>query len=107
MTLAAPADLMPPPSTALRAHQAAARIRTLLHEVTVDMQTNSYWSMGWHAGITNAVGGAAGDLAAAFGPTLAEEFADWLDEVASANARHGTPLPPLAQQAACLFTDPA
>lgn len=90
------ADLLPPPSPALRVHQAAARLRTAAGRARAEMARNTYWDNGWAAGITDALGGAGGDLAALFTPDLATGFADWLDEVASANARHGVPLPSLA-----------
>lgn len=98
------ADLLPPPSPALAVHEAAARIRTVAERAAVEVARNSYWDMGWTAGVTNAIGGYAGDLTALFSPALAEEFADWLDTVASANARHGQPLPPLAVAAVSAFT---
>lgn len=98
------ADLLPPPGPALLVHEAAARIRAASNRAVVEAKDNPYWRNGWTAGITDALGGAAGDLAAVFSPALAEEFSDWLDSVASANARHGIPLPSLAQQAACAFT---
>ncbi|MCX4405932.1 MULTISPECIES: hypothetical protein [unclassified Streptomyces] len=98
------ADLLPQPGAALLVHDAAARIRAASHRASAEAASNSYWDMGWTAGVTNAIGGAAGDLAAVFSPALAEEFADWLDAVASANARHGIPLPSLAVQAASAFT---
>lgn len=97
---------LPPPSPALAVHEAAARIRAASHRAAAETISNPYWDMGWTAGVTNAIGGAAGDLVAVFSPALAEEFADWLDEVASANARHGHPLPALARQAASAFTHP-
>jgi hypothetical protein len=97
------ADLMPPPSPALVVHEAAARIRLAGERAAAEVVGNPYWDMGWTAGVTNAIGGAAGDLVALFSPALAEEFADWLDTVASANARHGVPLPSLALQAASAF----
>lgn len=89
-------DLLPPPGPALRVHEMAARIRFVAERATTEMTRNTYWGNSWAAGITNAVGGYAGDLAALFSPALAVELADWLDEVASANARHGIPLPSLA-----------
>jgi hypothetical protein len=96
-------DLLPPPSPALAVHQAAVRIRSASGRAAAEVAGNSYWEMGWTAGVTNAIGGHAGDLVALFSPALAEEFADWLDTVASANARHGQPLPPLALAAAAAF----
>lgn len=93
------AGLLPPPSPALMVHEVAARIRAASERAAAEVARNSYWDMGWTAGVTNAIGGAAGDLVAVFSPALADEFADWLDTVASANARCGDPLPPLAQQA--------
>jgi hypothetical protein len=97
---------LPPSSPAFAVHEAAARIRAASHRAAAETASNPYWAMGWTAGVTNAIGGATGDLVAVFSPALAEEFADWLDEVASANARHGHPLPALARQAACAFTHP-
>lgn len=97
-------DLMPPPSPALTVHEAAARIRRTAECAATAMARNDYWTVGWQRGVTNAIGGYEGDLAAFFSPALAEEFADWLDTVASANARHGQPLPALALAAAAAFT---
>ena len=97
-------DLLPAPSPALTVHETAARIRRIAELATADMARNEYWRNGWTAGVTDAIGGYAGDLAAFFSPAMAEEFADWLDTVASANARRGEPLQSLALQAASAFT---
>ncbi len=42
------------------------------------------------------MGGVCSQLAGLFTPELAIAFADWLDTVASHNARYGTPLPDFA-----------
>lgn len=87
---------LPPPSPALTVHQAAARIRRAAERARFETTVNTYWRSGWAVGIENAVGGTPGELAALFPPELAVEFADWLDTVASHNARYGTPLPEFA-----------
>ena len=98
-----PVVQLPPPSPALTVHQAAATLRSVAESATAAMARNDYWSAGWERGVTNAISGYEGDLAAFFSPYLAGEFADWLDEVASAAARHGVALPPLALAAARLI----
>lgn len=88
---------LPPPSAALTVHEAAARIRRTAERARTEMARNSeYWTTGWAAGVTNAIGGDAGELVALFPPETALEIADWLDAVASAAARQRVPLPPLA-----------
>lgn len=87
---------LPPPSPALTVLEAAARIRRAAQAAQDEMATNGYWSSGWAAGVENAIGGEAGELAALFPPDVALRLADWLDERASATARLGEPLPPLA-----------
>ncbi|MFF0736835.1 hypothetical protein ACFYVK_35140 [Streptomyces chartreusis] len=89
-------DLLPPPSPALTVHQAAAALRRTAECAVAAMARNDYWAGGWQRGVTNAISGYEGDLAALFSPEMAVEVADWLDEVASAAARRGEPLPPLA-----------
>lgn len=96
--------VLPPPSPALTVHEAAAWIRAAGERAAAEVARNDYWRNDWTAGVTDALGGYAGDLAAFFSPVMAEEFADWLDTVASANARRGEPLPSLALQAASAFT---
>ncbi len=96
--------LLPPPSPALTVHQAAARIRTLAERALERMARNEYWAGGWPVGVTNALGGEEGELAGLFTPELAIQFADWLDTVASHNARYGTPLPEFALTAARALT---
>ena len=91
---------LPAPSPALTVHQAAATLRRVAECATTAMARNDYWSAGWQPGVTNAISGYEGDLAAFFSPEMAVEFADWLDTVASHNARFGTPLPALALAAA-------
>ena len=96
--------LLPSPGPALTVHQAAARIRTLAERALERMARNEYWAGGWAAGVTNALGGEEGELAALFTPELAIQFADWLDTSASHNARYGTPLPEFALTAARALT---
>lgn len=87
---------LPPPGPALTVHETAARIRRAADRARFETTVNEYWRNGWTAGITDALGGSAGELAALFTPELAIAFADWLDTVASHNARYGTPLPEFA-----------
>lgn len=96
--------LLPAPGPALVVHQTAAHIRALAERALERMARNEYWANGWKAGITDALGGEEGELAALFTPELATQFADWLDTVASHNARYGTPLPPFALTAARALT---
>jgi hypothetical protein len=88
-------------------HEAAAALRGTAQAAVAAMARNDYWSAGWASGVANAVGGYEGDLAGFFSPELAVAFADWLDTAASDNARHGTPLPPLALTAAQALAPPA
>lgn len=87
---------LPPPSPALTVHEAAVRVRQIADRTFTAMATNSYWSVGWERGVTNAIGGDEGDLAALLTPELAVQLADWLDECASKNARTGEPIPAFA-----------
>ncbi|WP_394436203.1 hypothetical protein [Streptomyces sp. SGAir0957] len=88
---------LPPPSPALAVHESAARLRTFAEHAFRAMAINTYWGSGWAAGVTGAIGGPEGVLAATFTPELAMQVADWLDGCASANARSGEPIPPLAE----------
>ncbi|MER6350597.1 hypothetical protein ABT186_01775 [Streptomyces sp. NPDC001634] len=96
---------LPPPSPALTVHQAAATLRRVAECAQTDLATSDYWSgydkaTAWRDGFANGFGGPCSDLVALFPPGFALEFADWLDAVASAAARHGAPLPTLALTAA-------
>lgn len=84
---------LPPPSPALVVHQAADRIRCRAKAALAEMAGNDYWSNGWSVGVTNAIGGSEGDLAALVTPELALHIADWLDTVGSRAARTGDPIP--------------
>ena len=84
--MSAPVEL-PPPSPALVLHQAAAHLRRTAHAAAAAMAANEYWSVGWTRGITNAVGGPEGDLAALLSPETTAELADVLDTVGSETAR--------------------
>ncbi|MFE7077889.1 hypothetical protein ACFU96_48230 [Streptomyces sp. NPDC057620] len=95
-----PAEL-PPASPALTVHAAAASLRSTAGAALADLDTDSYWSCydratAWRDGFENGMGGVCSQLAAVFTPELALEIADWLDETASAAARTGAPIPPLA-----------
>lgn len=87
---------LPPPSPALIVHEAAYWIRRIADRAATGVATNPYWSAGWKRGVTNAIGGDEGDLAALLTPELAVQLADWLDECASMNVRTGQPIPALA-----------
>jgi hypothetical protein len=78
---------LPPPSPALALHQAADKIRRSAQAALAEMASNDYWRNGWAAGVTNAIGGSEGDLAALLSPEAAIELADVLDTVGSAAAR--------------------
>lgn len=101
---------LPPPSEALTVHEAAATLRRTAKVAQQDLDIAEYWAFydkatAWRDGFVNGMGGVCSDLAAIFTPALAVEFADWLDGVASANARHGTALPPLALAVARALTN--
>jgi len=101
--------LLPPPSPALIVHEAASVIRQTVEAAQRHLDTAESWACyeratAWRDGFVNGMGGDCSELAALFTPELAFDFADWLDEVASANARHGVPLPPLAITAAHTVT---
>lgn len=87
---------LPPPSDALTVHTAAAHLRSLAERAAAAMVGNDYWQSGWAVGVSNAIGGDEGELAARFSPEVVRLFADWLDECASANARHGAEIPAAA-----------
>lgn len=78
---------LPPPSPALVLHQAAAALRRNASAAMAAIERNDYWQMGWKTGITNAVGGPEGELAALLSPEAAIELADALDTVGSEAAR--------------------
>ncbi|WP_030040175.1 hypothetical protein, partial [Streptomyces resistomycificus] len=93
--------LLPPPSPALTVHQTAAHIRTIAEAALADLDHDDFWSCydratAWRDGFENGMGGVCSQLAGLFTPELAIAFADWLDTVASHNARYGTPLPDFA-----------
>lgn len=95
-----PAEL-PPASPALTVHAAAAELRHTATAALADLNSDGYWSCydratAWRDGFENGMGGDCSQLAAVFTPELALEIADWLDETASAAARTGVPIPPLA-----------
>lgn len=79
---------LPPPSTALVLHQAAAALRSSAIAAIAAIDRNDYWQMGWKTGVTNAIGGPEGELAALLSPEAAIELADALDTVGSEAARH-------------------
>jgi hypothetical protein len=63
-------------------HAASVKLRKLVAEAELDM---SDWARdgratAWRDGITNAVGGATGDLAGALGPGIARLMADLFDQ---------------------------
>ena len=78
---------LPPPSPALVLHQAAANLRRSAHAAAAAVVTNDYWQSGWARGITNAIGGPEGELAALLSPEAASELADALDTLGSEAAR--------------------
>lgn len=78
---------LPPPSPALVLHQAAAVLRRSAQDALAAMSRNEYWNGGWARGLTNAVSGPEGDLAALLSPEAAIELADALDTVGSEAAR--------------------
>ena len=79
---------LPPPSPALVLHQAAATLRDSARAALAAMARNEYWDGGWTRGVTNAMGGPEGELAALLSPAAAIDLADALDTVGSDAARH-------------------
>ena len=85
---------LPSPSTALRLHQAAARIRRTAQAAQHDLDTDDFWkcyspATAWHDGFMNGMGGVCSELAGLFTPELALAIADWLDTTGAHAARHG------------------
>ncbi|MCX5253573.1 hypothetical protein OOK27_05220 [Streptomyces canus] len=102
-------ELLPAPGPALTVHQAAARIRSVAEKALADLNSDDFWSgydraTAWRDGFENGMGGVCSQLAGLFTPELAIQFADWLDTVASHNARYGTPLPEFALTTARALT---
>lgn len=86
--MTAPTVALPPAGPALTLHEAAAKLRRLAEAALAELASNSYWGAGWHAGITDALGGPGGDLAAVMGPRFALDLADALDDVAVEAVKH-------------------
>ena len=84
---------LPAPSAALVLHMAAARIRATAEQALTAMKSSSYWDVGWPAGVTDAIGGPEGELAALLPPQVAVALADWLAEQASAHTLTGATIP--------------
>ncbi|NED31042.1 hypothetical protein [Streptomyces sp. SID8499] len=78
---------LPPPSPALQLHQAAEVLRRSAQAAVAAMARNDYWAVGWARGVTNAIGGPEGELAALLSPDAALTLADALDTVGSEAAR--------------------
>jgi hypothetical protein len=79
---------LPPPSPALRMHQAAAELRRLAEIAQRDIDTSDYWACyppatRWRDGLVNGFGGVTSEFAAACSPGMALALADWLDETAA------------------------
>ncbi|MFE9127038.1 hypothetical protein ACFYOF_16735 [Streptomyces sp. NPDC007148] len=88
-----PAQL-PPPSPALRLHQAAARLRRTAQAAQHDLDTDSFWkcydpATAWRDGFENGMGGICSQLAGLLTPQLALQLAEWLDATGAHAARHG------------------
>lgn len=69
------------PADELRA--AADKLTPLAEAAQHDLDTGDYWACynpatAWHDGLTNGMGGASGDLAAALPPAAVAELARWL-----------------------------
>lgn len=66
---------------------AADTLAPLADAAQHDLETGDYWACydpatAWHDGLTNGMGGASGDLAAAVSPTAVRELARWLRSAA-------------------------
>lgn len=66
---------------------AADVLEALARKAQQDMTTNDYWSgydkaTAWRDGLTNGMGGASGDLAAALPPEAVLELSRWLRSAA-------------------------
>jgi len=64
---------------------AAQALRDAANATRYEMKTGTYWQglapdVAWERGITNAVGGPAGDFCALMSPDTALALADWLDD---------------------------
>lgn len=62
-------------------------LEALARKAQHDVATNDYWSgynpaTAWHDGLTNGMGGASGDLAAALPPEAVMELSRWLRSAA-------------------------
>jgi len=67
---------------------AAQALRDAANATRYEMKTGTYWhglapDVAWERGITNAVGGPAGDFCALMSPDAALALADWLEATAS------------------------
>ncbi|MEV7140735.1 hypothetical protein [Streptomyces tauricus] len=66
---------------------AAQKLDPLADAAQKDLDTGDYWACydpatAWHDGLTNGMGGASGDLAAALPPAAVKELARWLRSAA-------------------------
>ena len=66
---------------------AADKLTPLAEAAQRDLDTGDYWACynpatAWHDGLTNGMGGASGDLAAAIPPKAVTELARWLRSAA-------------------------
>lgn len=66
---------------------AAQALRDAVNATRYEMKTGTYWQglapdVAWERGITNAVGGPAGDFCALMSPDAALALAEWLDSAA-------------------------
>ncbi|MCZ4602949.1 hypothetical protein O3S80_04010 [Streptomyces sp. Lzd4kr] len=66
---------------------AADKLTPLAEAAQKDLETGDYWACynpatAWHDGLTNGMGGASGDLAAALPPAAVRELARWLRSAA-------------------------
>lgn len=71
--------VLPPPSPALRAHMAAAKLRDAAQKAQAELASNDYWGGNWKNGMEDGMGGAGGTLAGLLSPGLALDLADLLD----------------------------
>ncbi|MFG3046293.1 hypothetical protein ACGFZR_15355 [Streptomyces sp. NPDC048241] len=66
---------------------AADKLTALAEAAQKSLDTEEYWTFypkatAWHDGLTNGMGGASGDLAAALPPAAVTELARWLKSAA-------------------------
>jgi len=78
---------VPDQNPAIELRTAAQALDDAANATTYEIRHGSYWQglppeEAWQRGITNAVGGHAGDFCALMSPDAAKAFAEWLRDAA-------------------------